>query len=57
LEFAQPEFFGINALWWWRYRAECLGLTDEARLKDGKIEFIKVLPEEGRNDIVSIFQE
>jgi hypothetical protein len=31
--------------------------TVEAKLKDGKIEFIKILPEERRKDIVSIFQE
>jgi hypothetical protein len=31
--------------------------TIEAKLKDGKIEFIKVFPEERRKDIVSIFQK
>jgi hypothetical protein len=31
--------------------------TVEAKLKDGKIEFLKVLPEERRKDIVSIFQK
>jgi hypothetical protein len=31
--------------------------TVEASLKDGKIEFLKVFPEERRKDIVSIFQE
>lgn len=31
--------------------------TIEAKLKGGKIEFIKVFPEERRKDIVSVFQE
>jgi hypothetical protein len=31
--------------------------TIEVKLKDGKIEFIKVFPEERRKDIVSIFQK
>lgn len=31
--------------------------TIEAKLKNGKIEFIKIVPEERRKDIVSIFQK
>ena len=31
--------------------------TIEAKLKDGKIEFLKVFPEERQKDIVSIFQK
>jgi hypothetical protein len=41
-------YFKLHAPW---------NTTIEGSLKDGKIEFLNVLPEERRKDIVSIFQE